>query len=60
MQTTGGFLGGRPPEDEGTQTLEADRTDALQGVTKEEGKLRGRRRRRGGKRSRMKPFEPTD
>ena len=50
METTGGAWGGRPPEDDGTHTLEAHRTDALQGVTKEEGTLRGRRRRRGGKR----------
>ena len=50
MQTAGGAWGGRPPEDDGTHTLEAHRTDALQGVTKEEGTLRGRRRRRGGKR----------
>jgi hypothetical protein len=50
VETTGGAWGGRPPEDDGTHTLEAHRTDALQGVTKEEGTLRGRRRRRGGKR----------
>ena len=50
METTGGAWGGRPPEDDGTHTLEAHRTDALQGVTKEESTLRGRRRRRGGKR----------
>ena len=50
VETTGGAWGSRPPEDDGTQTLEAHRTDALQGATKEEGTFRGRRRRRGGKR----------
>ena len=50
VETTGVAWGGRPPEDDGTHTLEAHRTDALQGVTKEEGTFRGRRRRRGGRR----------
>ena len=50
VQVTGGARGGRPPEDGGTQTLEANRTGALQGVTKEEGTFRGRRKIRGGKR----------
>ena len=50
VQTTGGTRGDRPPGDDGTRTLEAHRTDAFQGVTKEEGTLRGRRRTRGGKR----------
>ena len=41
---------GRPRMMAHTHTLEAHRTDALQGVTKEEGTFRGRRRRQGGKR----------
>ena len=41
VETTGSARGGRPAEDDGTQTLEANRTDALKGVTKEEGTLRG-------------------
>ena len=43
VETTGGAWGGRPPEDDGTHILEAHRTDALQGATKEEGTFRGRR-----------------
>ena len=50
VETTRGAWGGRPPEDDGTHTLEAHRTDAFQGVTKEEGTFRGRRRRREDKR----------
>ena len=41
METTGGAWGSRPPEDDGTHTLEAHHTDALQGATKEEGTFRG-------------------
>ena len=36
-----GARGGRPPEDDGTHTLEADRTDAPQGATTEDGTPRG-------------------
>ena len=50
VETTGGAWGGRPPEDDGTHTLGAHRTDALQGITKEEGTFWGRRGRRGGER----------
>ena len=60
MQTTGGACGGRPLEDDGTHTLEAIRTDVLQGATKEEGKFWGRRERQGGKRHGELAKAPVD